>query len=274
MTQKSVTDALGNKVDKTSDANKVYATDSTGAQTTIVYDRQNATPSSIVQRDLSGQINIPLVPTADKHAASKQYVDNSVNDATITITQGGATKGSFTVNQSTNATIAIDAVGTVDQVYDSTSTNAQSGTAVAGAIADKVSKVTPASGTVVYAAKNSGDITLTLSESNTAYTVAYRSAGGQLNVAQTPTSNNHATSKKYVDDKVKDATITITQGGVSKGSFTVNQAADATIALDAGGGAILPTQTGHAEEFLKTDGTDLSWDVATTVTYREWGANE
>lgn len=210
---------LANKVDKTSDANKVYATDSTGAQTTIAYDRQNATPSTIVQRDLSGQINIPLVPTADKHAASKQYVDNTV--------------------------------------------------------ADKVSKVTPSSGTSIYAARSTGDVTLTLSESNTAYTVPYRTSTGQINVAQTPTSNNNATSKKYVDDSIKDATITITQGGVTKGSFTVNQSTNATIALDAGGsGADLPSQTGHGGEFLKTDGTNLSWDVATTVTYREWGANE
>ncbi len=37
---------------------------------------------------------------------------------------------------------------------------------------------------------------------------------------------------------VNDATITITQGGVTKGSFTLNQASGDTIALDAGGGSI------------------------------------
>jgi hypothetical protein len=35
---------------------------------------------------------------------------------------------------------------------------------------------------------------------------------------------------------VNDATITITQGGVTKGSFTLNQSSGDTIALDAGGG--------------------------------------
>lgn len=35
----------------------------------------------------------------------------TVNDATITITQGGVTKGTFTVNQSSNTTIALDAGG-------------------------------------------------------------------------------------------------------------------------------------------------------------------
>lgn len=45
--------------------------------------------------------------------------------------------------------------------------------------------------------------------------------------------------KDYVDGKiptVNNPTITITQGGVTKGSFTLNQASGDTIALDAGGG--------------------------------------
>lgn len=37
---------------------------------------------------------------------------------------------------------------------------------------------------------------------------------------------------------VNDATITFTQGGVSKGSITLNQAGNQTIALDAGGGTV------------------------------------
>lgn len=58
---------------------------------------------------------------------------------------------------------------------------------------------------------------------------------------------------------VNDATITITQGGVTKGSFTLNQASGDTIALDAGGGGGLPDQTGQSGKFLTTDGTDASW---------------
>lgn len=47
---------------------------------------------------------------------------------------------------------------------------------------------------------------------------------------------------------VNNATITFTQGGTTKGSFTVNQASDATIDLDAGGGAesLTPAQAVHA----------------------------
>ena len=69
-------------------------------------------------------INQPTIPT--------------VNNSTIIFTQGGVTKGTITLNQSSNQTIALDAgggggTGTVDQTYDSTSTNAQSGVAIAGA---------------------------------------------------------------------------------------------------------------------------------------------
>lgn len=75
----------------------------------------NITPNS------SGNVTLPI-PT--------------VNNPTITFTQGGVTKGTITLNQSSNSTIAFDAGGpsiTVDQVYDDTSANAQSGVAIAGA---------------------------------------------------------------------------------------------------------------------------------------------
>lgn len=60
----------------------------------------------------------------------------TVGNGTITINQGGVQKGTFTVNQSGNSTINLDAggsSGTVDQTYDSTSANAQSGVAIAKA---------------------------------------------------------------------------------------------------------------------------------------------
>lgn len=57
----------------------------------------------------------------------------SVGNGTVTFTQGGVTKGSITMNQSGNSTIELDAGGTVDQTFDSTSQNAQSGVAIANA---------------------------------------------------------------------------------------------------------------------------------------------
>lgn len=43
---------------------------------------------------------------------------------------------------------------------------------------------------------------------------------------------------------VNNATLTITQGGVSKGTFTANASSDVTIALDAGGGSAYTAGTG------------------------------
>lgn len=59
----------------------------------------------------------------------------------------------------------------------------------------------------------------------------------------TPGTSNFSGSYTDLTDKptiptVNDATITFTQGGVSKGSITLNQAGNQTIALDAGGGTV------------------------------------
>lgn len=72
---------------------------------------------------------------------------------------------------------------------------------------------------------------------------------------------------------VYNPTITITQGGITKGSFSLNQSSGDTIALDAGGSTI-PTVSGQSGKFLTNDGTDLAWGVSTVVTFKEWGANE
>lgn len=58
----------------------------------------------------------------------------TVGNGTITFTQGGVAKGTFTTNQAGNTTINLDAGGgTVDQTFDGTSTNAQSGVAIKNA---------------------------------------------------------------------------------------------------------------------------------------------
>ena len=62
-------------------------------------------------------------------------------------------------------------------------------------------------------------------------------------------SNTYATTAQL--PTVNDATITITQGGVTKGSFTLNQSSGDTIALDAGGGS----------SYTAGDGIDITSDV-------------
>lgn len=63
--------------------------------------------------NLGGENSSDLYVASEK--AVKAYVDNNiptVNDATLTITQGGTSKGTFTANASSNVTIALDAVKT------------------------------------------------------------------------------------------------------------------------------------------------------------------
>jgi hypothetical protein len=93
-----------------------------------------------------------------------------------------------------------------------------------------------------------------LSQTDAADTYATKTS---LATVATSGSYNDLSNKPTIPT-VNNSTITLTQGGTTKGYFKLNQSSDATIALDAGGSA-LPSQTGHSGEFLTTDGTDASW---------------
>lgn len=138
----------------------------------------------------------------------------NVNNATITITQGGETKGSFTLNQAADETIALDAGGGGGGVN---SVNGKTGVVVldasdVGALPDSTSIPTESTVSGWGFTKNKGTVT-------------------SVNNVQ-PTNGNVALNIPTVNDP----TITVTQGGVTKGTFTLNQASASTIALDAGGG--------------------------------------
>ena len=80
-------DNWNNKVDKTTDISKVYATDSSGNQSTLSYSQSNSA-NSIVQRDVNGQITVNQTPTANNHAASKKYVDDGLSNKQATLVSG------------------------------------------------------------------------------------------------------------------------------------------------------------------------------------------
>lgn len=65
---------------------------------------------------------------------------------------------------------------------------------------------------------------------------AVDSVNGQTGAVVLTASDVGALPDSTVIPTVNNSTISFTQGGVSKGSFTLNQATGATIALDAGGG--------------------------------------
>ena len=101
--------------------------------------------------------------------------------------------------------------------------------------------------TTRYLRVSSADAWITGSQTNQAYIsdLATIRSGAEAGATAVQPGDlaTVATSGDYDDllDKptiptVNNATITVTQGGVNKGSFTLNQGTDATIALDAGGG--------------------------------------
>lgn len=73
-------------------------------------------------------------------------------------------------------------------------------------------------------------------DGETGVSVAWSDVTGKPNFATVATSGSYNDlSNKPTIPTVNNATLTITQGGVSKGTFTANASTDVTIALDAGG---------------------------------------
>jgi hypothetical protein len=99
---------------------------------------------------------------------------------------------------------------------------------------------------------------------------------GVAQILNKPTLATVATSGSYNDlsnkptiPTVNNPTITITQGGITKGSFTLNQASGDTIALDAGGGGSVSidniTITTNADDEIQAVGT-VNQNTATGAT--------
>lgn len=79
--------ALNGKLDKvsaTSTNPQAYIKSSSGAQAMLDIS-PNATASFIPRRDDNGQLNVPETPTANAHASSKKYVDDTVSNSVSTV---------------------------------------------------------------------------------------------------------------------------------------------------------------------------------------------
>lgn len=71
---------------------------------------------------------------------------------------------------------------------------------------------------------------------NTSYKTFYLPLGVTDGNTTVTTASTGLLNISSILPTVNDATVTITQGGVTKGTFTTNQSGNSTIALDAGGG--------------------------------------
>ena len=208
ITSSDVTTALGYTPYNSSNPNE-YITSSALTPYALSADLASVATSGAYS-DLSGT---PTIPT--------------VNNPTITFAQGGTTKGTITLNQSSNQTIAFDAGGggggtsyTAGTGIDITNDVISVDTTVIAQQSDiptNNNQLTNGAGYITSSALS--PYVLSSSLATVATTGAYSDLSGTPTI---PTVNN--------------ATLTITQGGVSKGTFTANASSDVKIALDAGGG--------------------------------------
>mgnify|MGYP006864378312 CR=1 FL=1 len=99
ITGTTISNTLTDTGDLTNGAGFITGIDSTDVTTALGFTPADASALATVATtgDYDDLLNKPTIPT--------------VNDATITITQGGVTKGSFTLNQSADASIEVDASG-------------------------------------------------------------------------------------------------------------------------------------------------------------------
>ena len=224
--------------------------------------------------DLSDKPTIPAVQVnADWNATSglAQILNKptipTVGNGTVTINQGGVQKGTFTLNQSGDATINLDAGGGssytpgtgIDITNDTISVDS---TILTTNTAQTITEDKTFSADIHL---DGGDIILDSTTSNILGKTTgnvYRNIiarsvgssemviGNQGDVLKLAGSlphlkYNNADVALLADvPTVYNSTITFTQGGVNKGTITLNQSSNQTITLDAGSsGAVIDDTT-------------------------------
>lgn len=179
----------------------------------IDMDALKATANTIVKRNASGQI-VTAAPTANTHATNKKYVDDAVSGKQDALTAGNGI-------DITDNTIKVD-----DSHIPYLAT-------------------APISSRVLYykSSTNSWD-TMNYSTGADADSIAKRGSDGTLKVA-TPTLDEHATTKKYVDDKVASKQDTLTAGdGIDITDNTIKVDNHVAYLTTLASGSVLPVWTG------------------------------
>lgn len=150
-------------------------------------------------------------------------------DGELTIRQGGVSKGTFKANQTGDAVIDLDGGGVTKLVAGTNVTLSPT-----SGVGDVTINASGGSGTIdlgYTAASNKGIVTNT-SGTDAEIPIVDASNAGLM----TPSQKTKLDDAAETGD-IGNATLTVTQGGVSKGTFTANASANVTIDLDAGGGS-------------------------------------
>ena len=258
---------LGN-VDNTSDANKPI---STATQTALNAKQDTISDLATIRAGASKGATAVQPGDLATVATSGSYNDLSnkptIGDGTITIKQSGTIKGTFTTNQTGNTEIDLDAGGTGAV----SSVNGQTGTVVL--TASDVGAATSAQGAKADTAVQPGDLaTVATSGAYSDLIGTPTIPAAQVNSDWNANSGVAQILNKPTIPTVNNSTITITQGGTTKGSFTLNQATGDTIALDAGGGGYRPDLFDW--KWADHELNDVQWLRADTFSWQSGEAYE
>lgn len=231
------------------DTNTTYSQATSGTLGLIKIGYAESGKNYPVELNSSGQafVNVP-------------WTDSVANNPAITITQNGASKGSFTLNQTSAKTIAL-----TDTTY---STFVKSGT---GAKAGLVPAPSTTAGTTKYL-REDGTWTAPPNTTYANFKAATASAAGGSGLVPAPAAGKQTSYLRGdgtwaipSQPTVNNATITVKQAGAVKGSFTLNQSGAATIeltdnnttysAVSTSAAGLAPKLPGNTTTFLRGDGT-------------------
>lgn len=212
----------------------------------------------------------------------------TVNNSTITITQNGVSKGAFGLNQSNGLTIPL-----TDTTYGQATSTTLGLVKVGYEASDKNYPVSLSS-------EGKAFVKVPWTDTNTTYSQATSGTLGLIKIGYAESGKNYPVELNssgqafvnvpWTDSVANNPTITITQNGTSKGSFTLNQTSAKTIALTdttystfvkSGTGAKAglvpaPSTTAGTTKYLREDGT---WAIPSqptvnnaTITVKQAGA--
>lgn len=156
----------------------------------------------------------------------------TVNNATVTIRQNGVSAGTFTLNQSSNTTINLTGGGCDCIQSDWNESDPES----PSFIENKPTIVQPNNPEILFCVNGDVIDSITLNQSNSK-AIDFES----FTQVQSDWNQSDDTRPDFIKNRpsipvVNNSVIHFTQGGVEKGSITLNQSSGATIALDGGGG--------------------------------------
>lgn len=182
------------------------------------------------------RIEAELMALKIAHGSGSQA---TVYDSEITITQGGVTKGSFTVNQSTDETIELDAGGGGSEPNDGTLTIQRNGTNIATFTANQAGNSTAniTVPTTMAELSDSGD-----------YIKESELSSSTSSTSTTTAANSRAVKSAY-DLAATKSTVSFTQGlssGSTVGTITIDGTSTTLYAPSSSGGSTVsysPTLT-------------------------------